>query len=78
MGKGPKRPAKGPKPPKDFKKQKHKVGRKLKPAQNDTTVDVKFRQLNMPAQDALESHEHVPTSESNLTLKVCLAGRAGT
>lgn len=54
----------------DFTKKKHKVGRKLKPAQNDTTVDFKIKQLNLPSQAALDSNESVPTSDKDLTLKV--------
>lgn len=71
MGKGIKRAAKGNKnAEKDFSKKKQKVGRKLKPAQNDTTVDVKIRQLNLPAQAALDDKAAMPTSDRNLTRAV--------
>jgi hypothetical protein len=69
---GIKRAAKAAKGAKDFTKKKHKVGRKLKPAQNDTTVDFKVKQLNLPSQTALDGNESVPTSDKNLTLKVRL------
>ena len=70
MGKGIKRAAKGAKGEQAFAKKKHKVGRKLKAAQNDTTVDVKIKQLNLPSQAALDAKETVPTSDNNLTRAV--------
>lgn len=68
MGKGIKRPAKA-KGSQDFAKKKHKVGRKLAKAQNETTVDVRSRQISLPQQAALDSKDSVATSERNLTLK---------
>ena len=68
MGKGIKRAAKNSK---DFAKKKAKVGRKLDKANNDTTVDVRVRQLNLPSQHALDGNDTVPTDESNHSLKVC-------
>jgi len=72
MGKGIKRPAK---PDKDFAKKKFKVGKKLKPAQNETVVDVRVRKLNLPGQTALESKDDFATSNKRLTLKVRSASR---
>lgn len=71
MGKGIKRPAKG-KGSQDFAKKKHKVGRKLVKAQNETTVDVRSRQISLPQQAALDSKDAVATSERKLTLKARL------
>ena len=67
MAKGSKRAAKGSQ---DFAKKKLKVGKKLAKAQNETTVDVKVRQLALPAQKALEDHQGEPGSDSKLTLQV--------
>ena len=54
----------------DFKRAKHKVGKKLKPAQNATNTDFKSRAINMPGQNIGEDKGAAAVSGRNLTLKV--------
>ena len=54
----------------DFKRVKHKVGKKLPKAQNDTNVDFKSKSINLPSQTVLEDRSGVAVNYQNLTLKV--------
>jgi hypothetical protein len=66
MGKGVKRAAKGNQ---DFGKKRQKVGRKLAKAQNETSVDVRSRQISLPQQNAVIAKDGGATNEK-LALKV--------
>jgi pre-rRNA-processing protein IPI1 len=55
----------------DFKRVKHKVGKKLPKAQNETDTSFKARSINLPSQGLAEDKEGVATNSQNLTLKVC-------
>lgn len=55
----------------DFKKVKHKVGKKLAKAANDTNTDIKSRSINLPSQSVLQNKDGVAVNQRNLTLKVC-------
>lgn len=57
----------------DFKRIKHKVGKKLKKAQNDTQTDFKFRALSVATQSVAQDKSGTATNYHNLTLKVWLA-----
>lgn len=62
----------------DFKRAKHKVGKKLPRAQNDTNVDFKARAINLPSQTVREDRTGTAVNYQNLTLKVrVLCGGAG-
>jgi hypothetical protein len=61
----------------DFHKVKHKVGRKLKRAKNDTSVDFKSRAINLPSQSVGAEKSETAVSQRNLTLKVGHSSRAG-
>eukprot|EP00879_Flechtneria_rotunda_P031243 GHRR01034111.1.p1 GENE.GHRR01034111.1~~GHRR01034111.1.p1 ORF type:complete len:127 (+),score=41.61 GHRR01034111.1:379-759(+) len=54
----------------DFRKVKHKVGKKLPKAQNDTRTDFKSRSINLPNQSVGQDKAGAAVSERNLTLKV--------
>lgn len=54
----------------DFKRVKHKVGKKLPKAQNDTNTDVKSRAINLPNQSVLQDKDGAAVNQRNLTLKV--------
>lgn len=54
----------------DFKRVKHKVGKKLAKAQNDTDIDFKSRAINLPSQAIKEDKEGLAVNFQNLTLKV--------
>lgn len=56
----------------DFKRVKHKVGKKLAKAKNDTDVSFKSRSINLPAQVQVADKEGVAVNFQKLTLKVCL------
>jgi pre-rRNA-processing protein IPI1 len=57
----------------DFRKVKHKVGKKLPKAQNDTNTDFKSRSINLPTQSLAQDKAGAAVSERNLTLKVRFA-----
>jgi len=68
MGKGTKR--KNPGVGVDFRKVKHKVGKKLPKAQNETRTDFQSRSINLPNQSITLDKAGAAVSERNLTLKV--------
>lgn len=68
MGKGKKR--KNPGVGVDFRKVKHKVGKKLPKAQNETRTDFQARSINLPNQSITQDKAGAAVSERNLTLKV--------
>lgn len=70
MGKGKKR--KNPGVGVDFRKVKHKVGKKLPKAQNDTRTDFQARSINLPNQSITQDKAGAAVSERNLTIKVCV------
>jgi pre-rRNA-processing protein IPI1 len=53
----------------DFKRVKHKVGRKLPKAQNETDTSFKSRSINLPSQTVVQDKDGVATNFQNLTLK---------
>ncbi|WIA31716.1 hypothetical protein OEZ86_002592 [Tetradesmus obliquus] len=53
----------------DFRKVKHKVGKKLPKAQNDTNTDFKSRSINLSTQSIAQDKAGAAVSERNLTLK---------
>lgn len=59
----------------DFKKVKHKVGRKLPAAQNATDTTVRSRVLSVPGQSLAADRGAAPVSQRNLTLKVGSSSR---
>lgn len=61
----------------DFKKVKHKVGKKLPKAQNETDTNFKARSINLPSQGLKEITEGAAVNYQNLSLKVCKAGGPG-
>lgn len=68
MGKGKKRANPGVSV--DFRKVKHKVGKKLPKAQNETRTDFQARSINLPNQSITQDKTGAAVSERNLTLKV--------
>lgn len=54
----------------DFKRVKHKVGKKLPKAQNETETSFKARSINLPSQGLSTDKEGIATNSQNLTLKV--------
>lgn len=72
MGKGIlKKKTKNPGVGVDFKRVKHKVGKKLPRARNETDTDFKSRSINLPNQAALrEDRSEAAVNYQNLTLKV--------
>ncbi|KAI5066236.1 hypothetical protein GOP47_0018860 [Adiantum capillus-veneris] len=56
----------------DFKKVKHKVGRKLAPSSNVTKVDVKSKAIVLPGQSVAQEKEGLSTNNRRLTLKELL------
>ena len=55
----------------DFKRVKHKVGKKLPKAQNDTDTNFKAKSISLPSQNLKEATEAgVAVNHQNLTLKV--------
>jgi hypothetical protein len=68
MGKGKKRANSGVGV--DFRKVKHKVGKKLPKAQNETRTDFQARSINLPNQSITQDKTGAAVSERNLTLKV--------
>ncbi|GMH32998.1 hypothetical protein BSKO_00832 [Bryopsis sp. KO-2023] len=53
----------------DFKKAKHKVGKKLKKAQNETDTTIKSQAIHMPDQSLANDKEGKAVTSRNLTLK---------
>ncbi len=54
----------------DFKKVKHKVGKKLPKAQNETDTTIRARSINLPSQTIKEDKDGQATNFQKLTLKV--------
>jgi pre-rRNA-processing protein IPI1 len=69
MGKGTKRKNAGVGV--DFRKVKHKVGKRLPKPQNETRTDFASRSINLPSQSITADKGSAAVSERNLTLKVC-------
>ena len=55
----------------DFKKVKHKVGKKLPQAQNATDTTIKSRSISLPEQSITIDKTGIAVTHRNLTLKVC-------
>ena len=68
MGKGQKRKNAGVGV--DFRRVKHKVGKKLPKAQNETDTSFKSRSITLPEQSALQDKAGAAVTHRNLTLKV--------
>ncbi len=67
----------------DFKRAKHKVGKKLPRAQNETDVNFRSRAVTLPGQSVAEDRAGVAVSARNLSLKVSrrsqtLSARSGS
>jgi hypothetical protein len=56
----------------DFKKAKHRVGKKLPKAQNATDTNFKSKAISLPGQNVGED-KGAAVSQGNLTLKVFLS-----
>ena len=54
----------------DFKRAKHKVGKKLPRSQNETDVSFRSRAVTLPGQSVAEDRAGVAVSGRNLSLKV--------
>jgi hypothetical protein len=54
----------------DFRKVKHKVGKRLPAARNETRTDFSARAINLPSQSVGADKGGAAVSERNLTLKV--------
>jgi pre-rRNA-processing protein IPI1 len=54
----------------DFKKVRHKVGKKLPKAKNDTKLDFKAATLSLPSQTVQQDRDGAATNHHDLTLKV--------
>jgi pre-rRNA-processing protein IPI1 len=54
----------------DFKRVKHKVGKKLPRARNETNTDFTSRSINLPNQSVREDRSGAAVNYQNLTLKV--------
>lgn len=55
----------------DFKRAKHKVGKKLPQARNVTDTAFKAQSISLPGQSTLTDDRYgLPVSSRNLTLKV--------
>ncbi|GAB4823624.1 hypothetical protein N2152v2_010670 [Parachlorella kessleri] len=67
MGKGQKRKNAGVGV--DFRRVKHKVGKKLPKAQNETDTSFKSRSITLPEQSALQDKTGAAVTHRNLTLK---------
>jgi pre-rRNA-processing protein IPI1 len=60
----------------DFKKVKHKVGKKLPRAQNETNTNFTARAINLPNQSVNDDKSGAAVNQRNLTLKVRRQGSA--
>eukprot|EP00198_Chlamydomonas_reinhardtii_P001186 XP_001690521.1 predicted protein [Chlamydomonas reinhardtii] len=56
----------------DFKRVKHKVGKKLPKARNETNTDFTSKSINLPSQAVKEDRSGVAVNYQNLTLKELL------
>ncbi|KAJ7298090.1 hypothetical protein O6H91_Y017400 [Diphasiastrum complanatum] len=56
----------------DFRKVKHKVGRKLPPAQNVTKVEFKSKAIVLPGQSLLQNKDGCAVNQRRQTLKELL------
>ncbi|KAG2448880.1 hypothetical protein HYH02_006229 [Chlamydomonas schloesseri] len=56
----------------DFKRVKHKVGKKLPRAKNETNTDFTSKSINLPSQAVKEDRSGVAVNYQNLTLKELL------
>ncbi|GFR40155.1 hypothetical protein Agub_g711, partial [Astrephomene gubernaculifera] len=56
----------------DFKRVKHKVGKKLPKARNETDTDFTSRSINLPSQAVREDRSGIAVNYQNLTLKELL------
>ncbi|KXZ43238.1 hypothetical protein GPECTOR_96g704 [Gonium pectorale] len=56
----------------DFKRVKHKVGKKLPKAKNETDTDFTSKSINLPSQAVREDRSGVAVNYQNLTLKELL------
>jgi len=54
----------------DFKRAKHKVGKRLPPPRNVTDTTVRSRVIALPSQSVAQDKGSAAVSERNLTLKV--------
>jgi len=54
----------------DFKRAKHKVGKRLPPPRNATDTTVRSRVISLPSQSVAQDKGGAAVSERNLTLKV--------
>lgn len=57
----------------DFKRVKHKVGKKLPKARNETNTDFTSKSINLPSQAVKEDRSGVAVNYQNLTLKVMVS-----
>jgi pre-rRNA-processing protein IPI1 len=62
----------------DFKKVKHKVGKKLPRAQNETNTNFTARAINLPNQSVNDDKTGAAVNARNLTLKVGRARHRGS
>ncbi|KIY98602.1 hypothetical protein MNEG_9358 [Monoraphidium neglectum] len=53
----------------DFKKVKHKVGKKLPKAQNETRTDFQARAINLPSQSVTVDKAGAAVTSRNLTIQ---------
>ena len=54
----------------DFKRAKHKVGKKLPPAQNATETSFKAKRITLPNQSLAADRTGAAVSDHNLSVKV--------
>jgi hypothetical protein len=59
----------------DFKRVKHKVGKKLPKAANETRTDFKSRSINLPSQNIAADKDEAVLASRNLTLTVGVSVR---
>ena len=76
MGK-PKKKTRNPGVGVDFKRVKHKVGKKLPRAKNETDTDFTSRSISLPSQGVREDRSGIAVNFQNLTLKVLHALSTG-
>ena len=61
----------------DFKKVKHKVGKKLPKAQNETDASFKSHTINLPSQTVTADKDGVAINFQNLSLQVSICTVSG-
>jgi hypothetical protein len=54
----------------DFKRVKHKVGKKLPKAQNETDASFKSHTINLPSQSVQQDKDGIAVNFQNLSLQV--------